>query len=317
MNKNQDITGQRYKKLTAIRINEEETNKRNNKISVWECLCDCGNTTYVSINNWGKTQSCGCIRTKTSKVKIGDVFNNLTVVSKGEDIIEKDRSSKRGYNIRRSWNCMCSCGTYKEKIREKSLVSGRIKSCGCITYPNKIKSIIQNLNSNEFDLSGEFGVGYDSKGKPFYFDIDDYEKIKEYRWIVKNNGYVESQTRKSIDFQQKCLSLHRYVLNIDDKNVHIDHINHKPNDNRKNNLRIVNRFQNQANSKTRIDNSSGTKGVYYCNTRNRWVATLQENNRQHAKSFKTKEEAIEYRKVLEEKYQKEYSYENSIRRTND
>ena len=32
---------------------------------------------------------------------------------------------------------------------------------------------------NTYDLSGEYGIGYSNSGKEFYFDLDDYDLIKE------------------------------------------------------------------------------------------------------------------------------------------
>ena len=246
------------------------------------------------------------------KVKPGDKYNNLTVVSKGEDKIEKDISAKRGYNIRKTWNCKCDCGGYKTNVLEKNLVSGHIKSCGCMSRYNRNKKAIENLKSNTYDLTGDFGIGFDGNNREFYFDLEDYEKIKKYCWSVKYDNYVETNTRKLVDGTNNTISLHRVVMGVKDKNTHVDHINHKPNDNRKENLRVVTRAQNQANAKIRCDNTSGTKGVYYCNTRHKWVASIQENKKQHSKSFKTKEEAISHRRYLEDKYQKEYSYHNSM-----
>lgn len=313
MAKPKDITGQRYERLLAVRINEEETKRRNSKSKIWECLCDCGNTTFISVGNWGKTQSCGCAHIHESKIKIGDKYNSLTVVSKGEDKIEKDKSANKGYNIRKTWNCQCECGNYKPNVPEKYLLGGNVKSCGCITRPNKNKSILENLKYNKYDLTGDFGIGFDSNNKEFYFDLEDYDKIKNYCWHVKYDNYVESSTRKLLDGVQKYLSLHRIVMDVDDKNIHVDHINHKPNDNRKLNLRIVTPAQNQANTKTSISNRSGVKGVYYCNTRHKWVALIKVNKNGHSKSFETKEEAVLYRRYLEDKYQKEYSYKNSVK----
>jgi hypothetical protein len=225
-------------------------------------------------------------------------------------VIELDTSRKSPYVM---WRCKCDCGNYKTNVLEKNLISGHIKSCGCKSRENKNKVTINNLKQNKYDLTGNFGIGFDSNNKKFYFDLEDYEKIKDYCWNVKYDNYVETNTRKLIDGINKTISLHRVVMGVDDKNIHIDHINHKPNDNRKENLRLVTRVQNQANSKIRSDNTSGTKGVYYCNTWHKWVASIQENKKQHSKSFKTKEEAVAYRKYLEDKYQKEYSYENSMR----
>lgn len=57
-----DLTGERFGKLVAVK----PTNDRRHGEIVWECLCDCGNTTYVSSGNLnsGNTQSCGCLRRK-------------------------------------------------------------------------------------------------------------------------------------------------------------------------------------------------------------------------------------------------------------
>ena len=56
--KQKDIAGQRFGKLTAIRIVGQDKYSRN----VWECLCDCGKYTEVMIGNLtsGNVQSCGC-----------------------------------------------------------------------------------------------------------------------------------------------------------------------------------------------------------------------------------------------------------------
>lgn len=56
--KQKDITGQKFGKLTAIRIVGQDEYSRN----IWECLCDCGKYTRVMVGNLtsGAIQSCGC-----------------------------------------------------------------------------------------------------------------------------------------------------------------------------------------------------------------------------------------------------------------
>lgn len=73
----------------------------------------------------------------------------------------------------------------------------------------------------------------------------------------KNNFYVEAKDRKT----GKTQSLHRLVMG-NPQNAHVDHLNHNPRENRKQNLRIVNRNQNMANAKKRKDNTSGVKGFH-------------------------------------------------------
>ena len=58
-----DLTGQRFGMLTVVkRINSPDGCKK----VLWLCQCDCGNTTESSTSNLksGKSESCGCVRTK-------------------------------------------------------------------------------------------------------------------------------------------------------------------------------------------------------------------------------------------------------------
>ena len=55
----------------------------------------------------------------------------------------------------------------------------------------------------------------------------------------------------------------------------LDHVNRIRDDNRIENLRPCTDSQNQANSKTHSDNSSGYRGVSYDRTKERWVAKMR------------------------------------------
>lgn len=66
--KPKDLTGNRYGKLVA----QERMGLSPNAGYFWKCLCDCGNTTKVTIGNLnsGHTLSCGCFKVETtSKIK--------------------------------------------------------------------------------------------------------------------------------------------------------------------------------------------------------------------------------------------------------
>ena len=41
---------------------------------------------------------------------------------------------------------------------------------------------------NKYDLTGKFGIGYTSKGEEFYFDLEDYDKIKNHLWYKDKDG---------------------------------------------------------------------------------------------------------------------------------
>ena len=74
-----DITGQKFGKLTALRIVDrpEFIHKRG---LFWECTCDCGNTTIVSSNalRTGGTTSCGCMASK-AEMFIRNILNKYSV----------------------------------------------------------------------------------------------------------------------------------------------------------------------------------------------------------------------------------------------
>lgn len=54
-----NLEGQRYTRLTAIRRVD-----RTGAHTLWECLCDCGIRSFVTVENLrsGKVRSCGCLK---------------------------------------------------------------------------------------------------------------------------------------------------------------------------------------------------------------------------------------------------------------
>ncbi|HXF60743.1 MAG TPA: HNH endonuclease signature motif containing protein [Caldilineaceae bacterium] len=84
-------------------------------------------------------------------------------------------------------------------------------------------------------------------------DEADYERVSRYTWTLDKNGYV---VRK--DGKRKLL-LHRFILDAP-PGYDVDHINHDRLDNRRANLRLATRSQNNANSGPR-PGASRFKGV--------------------------------------------------------
>jgi HNH endonuclease len=74
--------------------------------------------------------------------------------------------------------------------------------------------------------------------------------------------------------------------------ANIDHINGKRSDNRFVNLRIATNSENARNSRRRINNACGYKGVHYKKRLNKFVAQIHIDGRvHHLGVFKTAEEA--------------------------
>lgn len=102
--------------------------------------------------------------------------------------------------------------------------------------------------------------------KIILIDIDDIEKINQYKWAVKleknsNNFYAQSQQRGMNRKTRKNIKLHRFITNCPD-NMVVDHINHNTLDNRKSNLRIVEPIINSQNQLLSKANKTGYK--YIC-----------------------------------------------------
>lgn len=217
----------------------------------------------------------------------GKRFGRLTVIERAENHITK---SGKTYV---QWLCKCDCGN-EVVVAARSLIANLTKSCGCI-----------QKKYNNYDLSGEYGIGYTSKGEEFYFDLEDYELIKPYCWYLSNRGYVTSGCGKNFKL------LHRLIMNCAPDMV-VDHINHNKLDNRKNNLRVCTQNKNLCNCVISKNNSSGATGVGFDKQRNKWTASITVNYKKiHLGRYDDIEDAIKVRKEAEEKYFGEYSYDNS------
>ena len=84
---------------------------------------------------------------------------------------------------------------------------------------------------------------------------------------------------------------------------HIDHINHDRADNRWINLRNVTAKENHKNRVITKRNKSGIVGVCWCNTIEKWLATIHVDGRSHRLgSFRDKFEAICARMSANNKY---------------
>ena len=161
----------------------------------------------------------------------------------------------------------------------------------------------------DYDLSGNFGIGYTAQGDVFYFDKEDYEKIKDYPWHKYNNGYFTARIR--INGKRRGILLHRAILNPPEKLL-VDHIGgaETKHDNRKCNLRIVNNSQNTINQNRMPNNKSGYVGLRYRS--NKWESQIKINGVAiHLGYFKTYEDAVAARVNAEKKYFGEYSYSES------
>ena len=223
----------------------------------------------------------------------GKQFNKWKVIKLD---YERTNSSRGVYYI-----CECQCDNKTIKsIYASNLTSNKTKSCGCLKRENVSKA---NHKTNKYNINNEYGIGYSNNNEEFYFDLEDYDKIKDYCWHVNNYGYLVSGSN----------ILHRVVMDAKDNDLVIDHIDHNKLDCRKQNLRECSISQNAMNMIKPSRNTSGCKGVSYHKYSNTWRAFITKNKKQiYLGYYKLCEDAVKARKDAEVKYFGKYNYETEV-----
>jgi len=134
-------------------------------------------------------------------------------------------------------------------------------------------------------------------------------KIGSIAGCIDPNGYIV------IRYQGKAFLAHRlvflYLYGYYPENQ-IDHIDRDPGNNIPKNLREVTTSCNMRNSNLIRSNNSGVKGVYRCNTRKKWVATVYlYGKRCHLGNYVDFGEAVCARLAGEQSLNWEYCDKNS------
>jgi len=120
--------------------------------------------------------------------------------------------------------------------------------------------------------------------------------LKPCKLGLTTNGYRQLRTKKTTYTAHRIIGYAFLGLDIDNPKQIIDHINHKRDDNRIENLRIVNHKENNFNTK---DTNGFTK------VNKKFRASISINNKTtHIGYFKTKEEAHNAYLEAKEKHHK-------------
>lgn len=147
----------------------------------------------------------------------------------------------------------------------------------------------------------------------FKLDIEDIPLLGNCKWRTVFKGKKKSPylvTGHAGKQGNNQVYFHRLVLG--NPNQEIDHINIDSTDNRKSNLRLSNRIQQLSNTRLRIDNVQGIKGVYFLKRDNKYRAEIQCGNRHiYSPYYKTKVEAAYMRYLLEQFFYKDIGINNS------
>ena len=120
-----------------------------------------------------------------------------------------------------------------------------------------------------------------SQGKTALVDYIDYKYLSQWKWHFFDNRYAARKEHIYISpkkYGTKTVLMHREIMKLNSSQF-VDHKNRNGLDNRRENLRMATRQQNQCNQKIRNDNMSGFKGVSWYKSRNKWLSEIHSNNK--------------------------------------
>lgn len=147
---------------------------------------------------------------------------------------------------------------------------------------------------------------FEYKDGKLFWNINVSRKVRIGREIntINKQGYIQFK------FNGKHMYAHRaiFLMHHGFLPKSIDHINCNKLDNRIENLRESTTSQNGQNTFIRINNTSGIKGIYWCNKKNKWHARIKLDYKNiHIGYFNSIEEAIPILNLARKKYHGEYS----------
>ena len=296
--KSLELVGQKFGMLEVVSLGDVAITPNGTRTQMFNCICDCGKSTVASYSHlkYGGRKSCGCIKRLPKYDDLtGKVFAKLTVI---RHIGQTNIGSDGQYS--QLWECKCECGNTC-RINSRDLRSGNTKSCGCIRGET-----LRSKNLNEYDLSGEYGIGYFVDSTAFLFDLEDYDLIKDYTWYKSDSGYALTT------YKNKRIRMHRLILGLGDYNLseEVDHKNHNRSDNRKSNLRVCSHRENMFNRVEPSNNTSGHIGVSRDKDTGKYRTYLDiDGNYISLGDFADYNEAVEAREKAEKKYFAEFAFQ--------
>ena len=276
---------------------------------ILECTCGCKEKVSVRFDNIELfNKKCKAIKRKIKLEKHKDREEYKTRLIGGSygNLVVKDFA---GYNKNKQILYLCECQCENKtliQVTYTNLIKGYKDNCGCLTKQKQSKAKRQY---NTYDLTGDFGIGYTNNDEEFYFDLEDYNLIKDYCWNI-HDGYVEA---RDIYGEKRNIKMHRLIMNIDNPDIKVDHIYYNTNDNRKSELRLATNSQNCMNHVIHSNNTSGYSGINWDSEKSLWRARIYKNyETYHLGYFDNINEAIKERDNAEDILFKEYKYKELI-----
>jgi hypothetical protein len=121
-----------------------------------------------------------------------------------------------------------------------------------------------------------------TRGQFALVDDEDYERIATHNWVANYSPHTGSfyaqRSAKTIRGNRSVILMHREIVEAK-RGETLDHENGDTLDNRRENIRVCTRSQNNWNSRIGVSNTSGFKGVYWHKGHRKWGASIGLNGR--------------------------------------
>lgn len=216
--KAKDLTGQIFGRLTAL----YPTEQRRGSYVVWHCRCSCGNECDVASGdlNGGQKQSCNCYQKEVQSHNGSLHALDLSGRRFGKLVAQESvKSSMSGHKY---WLCNCDCGGIKV-VRGSHLISGDIRSCGCLHSTGEYniqKILLENNVPFEKEKTFEDFIYQDSGKKPRYdFYLPDINRLIEFDWeqhyFYSNSGWNTEENYLKVIEKDKIKNNYAVTHNIE------------------------------------------------------------------------------------------------------
>jgi len=187
----------------------------------------------------------------------------------------------------------------------KAVFVSRTESCSCTSSTWRQTNQRRNHPKEPLKTAKMIELTW---GKYAIVDAEDCDLLSSYKWCaVKKDQTWYAYT---LTIEGKRLPMHRLIMD-EPKGLFVDHRDHNGLNNRKTNLRLCTKKQNQENRRPNRGGTSKYKGVHWCNTYKKFRARICHNGKRiHLGYF---EDEIEAAKAYDKKARElfgEFAYLN-------
>ncbi|KYG38152.1 HNH endonuclease [Bacillus gaemokensis] len=234
---------------------------------------------YNQYSNYGKI-------TDVNKDKLREA-RQCSVCGKDESASKVFKGDKFGYKYlcKKHYDQMSVYGKILERTSDSQYTNSEIKTDEDTVYIT--------LKNRRYEKIGTAMV-----------DIKDLSAVKDKRWSMNKDGYVVTRVSGELKF------LHHIIANPSSiKNIVVDHEDRNKLNNKRSNLRVIEKQKNHMNHSGYKNNKSGFTGVSQNKKNGKWIARIHINKKPtQIGTFDKIDDAIEARLKAElEHYGKEFA----------